>query len=292
MLLRTTRPLSLRELAEEVPGYPPGHEARRQAFERDKRTLREEGVVLSTEAIEGPEQMGYRIRPEDWYLPDLDLKPDEQAALNLAVAGVHIGDPSGRDALWRLGLPAPVTHRPVAEVPALPALPALFEAVRSRATVTFSYRGERRHVDPALLRFRQGRWYLAGLDRDRGAPRTFRVDRLEGHPIIGEPGSATLPEGFVDTLPDEPFQVGEGAPVTVAVLIDAVEAPRAVNELGEGTAVDWRSDGSAVVSLAVTNIPALVSWVLALGHRAEVLGPPEVRGAVISWLEETIGVSS
>ena len=91
VLLRDDRPKPLREIAAEVPGYPAEGEARRQAFERDKRTLRDGGVEVSAVPIEGREQVGYLIRPEDFYLPDLDLAPDEQAALNLAVAGVHLG---------------------------------------------------------------------------------------------------------------------------------------------------------------------------------------------------------
>ena len=172
VLLRDQRPKSLREIASEVPGYPTREgEARRQAFERDKRTLRDGGIEVVAVPIDGPEQMGYVIRPEDYYLPDLDLSPDEQAALNLAVAGVHLGEPTGRDALWRLGLAASVGARPVAELPALPALGVLHGALRARATVTFGYRGDERHVDPALLRFHGGWWYLVGYDRDREARR-------------------------------------------------------------------------------------------------------------------------
>src|ERR1700722_2055598 len=97
VLLNTRRPLTLRELADAIPGFPPEGEARRQAFERDKRTLRDQGIAVVAEPIEGPEQMGYRIRPGDFSLPSLQLEGDEQAALNVAVAEGHLGDPSGRD---------------------------------------------------------------------------------------------------------------------------------------------------------------------------------------------------
>ncbi|HEX7459732.1 MAG TPA: hypothetical protein VF279_03815, partial [Acidimicrobiales bacterium] len=97
VLLDASRPLSLREIAERVPGYPDGHDARRQAFERDKRLLRDEGVPVLAEPIDAEEQVGYRVDPDAYYLPDLGLEPDEQAALNLAVAGVHLGEPIGRE---------------------------------------------------------------------------------------------------------------------------------------------------------------------------------------------------
>jgi len=286
VLLNTRIPLSLRELADAVPGYPPEGEARRQAFERDKRTLRDQGIAVATEAIDGPEQVGYRIRPDDFYLPDLRLEPDEQAALNVAVAEVHLGDPSGRDALWRLGIPSSRPLAPVADVPSLPGLATLFEAVRSRAGVEFGYRGERRRLDPALLRFRQGWWYLVGFDRAREAARTFRVDRIEAPVTAGAAGSASVPEGFdaESALPDEPWKIGEDEPRPVHVAVDALEGPRVVQALGESSVSERRPDGSVVVELQVTNERALLSWALALGAHAEVLDPPEVRAAMVEWL--------
>ncbi|HUY22109.1 MAG TPA: WYL domain-containing protein [Acidimicrobiales bacterium] len=292
VLLRDQRPKSLREIASEVPGYPAQEgEARRQAFERDKRTLRDGGIEVTAMPIEGPEQVGYVIRPEDYYLPDLDLAPDEQAALNLAVAGVHLGDPSGRDALWRLGLPASAGARPVAELPALPALPVLHDALRTRATVRFDYRGEQRRVDPALLHFLGGWWYLVGHDLDRGAPRTFRVDRMDGAVVAGEPGSASLPEGFDPdaAIPDVPWRIGEGAPVTVAVRVDATLADLVLDELGAGALARRDDDGAVVVHIEVTNTDALRSWVLELGDHAEILGPEEVRADMVAWLQALSG---
>jgi proteasome accessory factor C len=290
LFLREGRPRSLREIASSVPGYPPEGEARRQAFERDKRTLRGGGVEISTVPVEGKDQIGYVIRAEDLYLPDLELDSDEQAALNLAVAGVHLGDTGGRDALWRLGLPASAGVQPLAALPALPALPRLHGALGSRATVSFSYRGEQRRVDPALLRFHGGWWYLVGYDRDRGAPRTFRVDRMEGLPSEGSPGSAELPQGFdlTEVLRDEPWKMGESEPVFVDVLVDARLAALVILQLGEGTVVERRDDGSVVVRLEVTNIAAARSWVLELGDHAEVLGPPQVRDEMAGWLDSIV----
>jgi proteasome accessory factor B len=237
--------------------------------------------------IAGPEQVGYVIRPEDYYLPDLELEPDEQAALNLAVAGVHLGDPSGRDALWRLGLPASAGARPVAELPALPALPALHAALRARAMVHFDYRGEHRHVDPALLRFHGGWWYLVGYDRDRAAARTFRVDRMDGDLSVAEPGSGALPDGFDPdaALPDVPWRIGEGALVTVVVHVDAALAGLVLDEVGESSLHRRNDDGSMVLHLEVTNTAALRSWLFELGDHAEVIGPEEVRAGVVAWLE-------
>ena len=82
-LLQTSRPLSLREIGGQVAGYPAQASAIRQAFERDKRTLRDSGIPITVERVGGDEQFGYRIRPEDYYLPELDLTEDERSTLVL-----------------------------------------------------------------------------------------------------------------------------------------------------------------------------------------------------------------
>jgi len=71
-LLDTRRPLTLEELAARLePSYPEAKAARRRAFERDKETLRDLGVPISTSPIDGlSNETGYRIPPEDYYLPE------------------------------------------------------------------------------------------------------------------------------------------------------------------------------------------------------------------------------
>jgi len=73
VLLEARQPLTLDAIAHQVPGYPSEHAARRQAFERDKRLLRDEGIPVLTQRLPGHEQYGYRIDRDAFYLPDLDL---------------------------------------------------------------------------------------------------------------------------------------------------------------------------------------------------------------------------
>ena len=190
-LLDTRRPLTLEELAERLePGYPDDLAARRRQFERDKETLRELGIPIRVETVDGfGSEQAYRIHPDDYYLPDLALTEDERAALHVAVTAVRLGGDDARDALRKLGgFEGEGAASPLADVPVTPALAVLFDAVAKRAGVTFRHRGEGRHLEPYGVVLRFGHWYVVGHDLDRDAPRAFRVDRIEGEPERGPAG--------------------------------------------------------------------------------------------------------
>ena len=288
VLLDTHQPLTLDAIAHQVPGYPAEHAARRQAFERDKRLLRDEGIPVQTERLDGHEQYGYRIDRESFYLPDLDLEPDEQVALHLAVAGVHLGDPSGRDALLKLGAAGLGDVRPMASLVPPAALIELFEAVRTHATAAFAYRLEQRRVAPVGLWFRFGHWYLVAWDLERQAVRTFRVDRIEGEVSRGEAGAAAVPDGVeVDVkaaLPDEPWEVDGEDRIEMQVRVDGLEARRVIDEVGADKVVRRLDDGSVDLVLGVSSFASIRSWVLGLLDHATVTEPSAFRDELVSWL--------
>ena len=289
VLLDTRQPLTLDAIAHQVPGYPAEHSARRQAFERDKRLLRDEGIPVLTQHLPGHEQYGYQIDRESFYLPDLDLEPDEQVALHLAVAGVHLGDPSGRDALLKLGAAGLGDVRPIASLVPPAALIELFEAVRTRATAAFAYRSEERRVAPVGLWFRFGHWYLVAWDLERAAVRTFRVDRIEGDVTRGEAGEAVVPDDVsVDVkaaLPEEPWEVEGEDRVEMRVRVDALEARRVVDEVGEDKVAQWLEDGSVDLVLGVSSFASIRSWVLGLSDHVTVLTPDAFRDELMAWLD-------
>jgi predicted DNA-binding transcriptional regulator YafY len=292
VLLNTEHPLTLESIAFQVPGYPEEHGAKRQAFERDKRLLRDEGIPVLTQPMPGQEQFGYRIDREAFYLPDLALEPEEQIALQLAVAGVHLGDPSGRDALLKLGATGLGEVRPIASLVPPEALVDLFEAVRVRSETSFSYRGAQRRMAPAGLWFRFGHWYLVAWDLEREDVRTFRVDRVQGAVKRLGPGSAEVPAG-IDiraALPDDPW-VSDGAgedQVVTRIRVDGMEGPRVVAEVGRERVESQDEDGSVVLALTVVGFGAIRAWVLGLLDHAEILEPAEFRSEMRAWLEAMV----
>ena len=292
LLLETRVPLPLRRIRTELVGqYPDGDEAARQTFERDKAALRAIGVPIETTVAGGDEMSGqtqYRIDRSAYELDDLDLDDDEMRALQVAVATVRTD--AGQDAIWKLGGSLGDERPPVSAVlPDRPELPTVRTAVASRSSLTFTYRGEERTVDPWGVLLRGGFWYLVGHDHLRDAKRTFRTDRIEGDLVLGEPGSFERPIDFDprDAFPADPKQIGHAPQdgVDARVRVGAMRAAAIEREVGTDRVVERHDDGSVVVEVPATNLDAFRSWVLGLAEHAVVLGPAEVRDHVVEWLE-------
>jgi predicted DNA-binding transcriptional regulator YafY len=278
------------EIVESIPGYPEGDDARRRAFERDKKLLRDEDIPL----VESDGR--YRIPPEEYYLPDLGLSEDEQLALQLAVAAVPVGE-GGAEGLQKLtGAGAAGDVRALADLDEHPLLPALHAAIRKRATVTFERDGVERAVEPASLFFRDGNWYLFGFDRLRGADRNFRVDRIGGDVAVGPPDEFAARAAPDEMMPKQPWLFGGDGPDAEAsaeaaiVRVDAVLAAKAIADAGaSATVVRDDVDGSVTLTMPVRNLRSFREWLLGMLDHAEIVGPPAVRDEVVRWLRRMAG---
>ena len=306
LLLETRVGLSLTQIAGSLAGqYPDDLKALRQSFERDKLALREIGIPIEMEVRSGDAMSGqalYRIDRAAYELDDLDLAPDEMRALQVAVAAVRTDSGVGRDAILKLGGAVGGIDRPSvsAILPERPELPVVRAAVASRAPLTFDYRGESRTVEPWGVLLRGGFWYLVGHDRMRAAKRTFRLDRIDGDATdrssdrirVGEPASFERPADFDPrtAFPADPKQIGYAVDdaVDATVRIGAGHAVATERELGSDRVVVRHDDGSIEVLVPSTNLDAFRSWVIGLVDQAVVIGPPEVRAAVVDWLQSVV----
>ena len=209
-LLSASRYLTAAQIRETVPGYPESFEAFKRMFERDKDELRELGIPLETgKSSAFDDEIGYRIRRQDYELPEIHLTPDEVAALGIAsrvwqsaelagaVAGATLklkaasGDIDVEEDAQRVGrsIEPRLTTQEAAFGP-------LWEAVRDGRAVSFAYRGagrseaQRRPLEPWGVVNRNGRWYVVGQDTDRGEQRVFRLSRIDGAVAFTGPAGA------------------------------------------------------------------------------------------------------
>ena len=291
-LLSTRQYLTAEQIRRAVPGYEADDgtaraaEAFKRMFERDKAELRELGVPLETGRTSAFDtEDGYRIARGKYELPPVEFDPAEATAVGLAARlwqSATLGA-AARSALLKLrsgGVDVDVTGNPGA-VPHVdasePQLPALLEAVRDGRAVHFDYRKvgapvpQRRTVEPWGVLSWRGRWYLVGLDRDRGEERSFRLSRVEG-PVtaFGPSGAVQRPDG-VDLLK----HVRSRSPDTTS------QARIRINGAGSGALrrLEHRMDGDVMV-LSFSDLHWLAGLIASSGTGAVALEPPELVDAV------------
>lgn len=306
-LLSSRQYLPAERIRRIVPGYADARtdEAFFRMFERDKSELRELGVPLETGRTPGFEAgEGYRIARRDYELPDIDLEPDEAAAVALAarlwdspqLAGAAHG------ALLKLRAagvevdpePSMVVQPRVRATE--PALIPLITAVQAGQAVTFPHRKHPaapptpRTLEPWGVVSWRGRWYVVGHDRDRAATRCFRISRIVG-PVrtVGRPGAVQRPVD-VDLLK---IVAGSAEPPPVAHTARLWLATGRANGLRRyakvlgGMVLDGVAGDVVAVDLPGQDVAA--RWIAGLGPDAVVLEPAELAAAVRARLLAAAG---
>ena len=323
-LRNTTTGLSAEELVAGVPGYALADPSTnplsaRRKFERDKDTLRELGIEVTTTGRS--EEPRYRIVEEDYTLPALHLSAEQTACLSLAASAWRDGDlpATARRALTKL--------RAVSEGPAgsssagLPVLTAdlsgdeipeeLITAVDERRLVTFDYVSassgstRARTVEPHHLRLAEGAWYLDAVEpagphslNDSKTPEgpagtagrllTFRLARITGAVTIhGCPGVFTrLPakapsrrRALLAALP------GRALGLRLAgAHLDPAQASQAD--------LPAHLEGRDLIAVEYEDSFSFAGTVAALGDAVVVLAPDSLRRAVLAHLRGAAGLTA
>ncbi len=300
-LLSTRQFLTAERIRDAVPGYEAGDgtrptdEAFKRMFERDKAELRDLGIPLETGRNSTfDSEDGYRIRRGDYELPTIEFDAAEAAAVGLAARlwqSATLGD-SARQALIKLraagtevraaDAPGAVPHLDASD----PSLPTLLDAARTATAVTFDYvkagagTAERRTLEPwGVLSWRR-RWYVAGFDRDRGEPRSFRLTRITG-PVAatGVPGAFERPAD-VDLVQ---MVAGRGPDAGRSATVRVTGAGA-----GQLRRIATASD-DGVLTIAFTDTQWLARVIAGAGSSAQALDPPDLVDAVVARLQAVAG---
>ncbi|TAN25184.1 MAG: WYL domain-containing protein [Actinomycetota bacterium] len=293
LLLDTTKPISLDEIARRIGGFPDSQSARHQAFERAKKELRELGIPIATHQIPGEEQYGYQIKKSEMIIPDLRFTEQEASSLAAASALVSFGSGERESALQKLGCVIAGHDAVVANIPSQPALFRLFEAIGLRRMVQFSYRSKVRSIDIYGISFKWGNWYLLGHERESGQLKTFLLNRIESEVTVTQDRSPERPKDFdvSSSLPKNRWEVGQGDLRTAAVLFYSDVAPLAEFEFGKDSIAEFRSDGSIVMSVPVVDSGSFLDWLLSYFDKAKLLGPPSLVEELKQYLNRLVDES-
>lgn len=296
LLTESPRPLTFEDIVNRMRGqYPEKAEARRTAFEREKKILRKLGVPITMQTLSGADagKTAYSIDRSEYRLMDFNLTRDELSALQQAAAVVQIGTTWGKKAVhWLGGEVGSSPHSESARIDAQqPVLPTLWVAVSNNIEVSFNYRGRTRVVHPYGLIARNGFWYLVAFEIARNEQVTYRVDRIESEVTLGTEKAFERPAGFdLSTAYQRDPKFYPGSEKDEAIVrLDPRIAPSVIRELGDDCVQAVRADGFVDISVPCGNRMAFKTWLFAMVDRAVVVGPEVIRQEIISDLTRMAG---
>ena len=320
-LLATESGLTKNEILSTVQGYRQKYRAGgdnanlERQFERDKDDIRDLGVPLET--IESPGDAGnnqtlrYRIPRGAYELPsDVRFSPDETTLLNLAAMVWREGSLSGesRRALLKLRSLGVTADEPVlGYAPRVRLRDAAFEplsaALEKHLIVRFPYlkpgedsARERELIPLALVQY-QGRWHLSAEEvtpgtrpssEVSGAHKTFLLRRIVGPVELGKPAPARPGDHAAAALAglEEVWERGV-AEIEVARGSDA--ATRLSNRRGTERLGPAATDPQAErLKLHFVDLDIVADELAGFGPEVLVVGPDELRDAVVDRLERTV----
>jgi len=214
-LLATKRYLTKSEIFRTVEGYEGSPEAMERMFERDKDDLRSLGISIELGTFDPifEDEAGYRITPSSYQLNLGELDGIDIALLSLAASAwsgaalerestsalvklASLGIDSDSEALSLLTPQVHGTDQNFA---------LITDAIVRRSDIEFEYVSsdlskQVRKISPYSLRGKSGSWYLVGLDREKSAARTFRLDRIVSEVSVSKKvNSYEIP----DVLPEQ-----------------------------------------------------------------------------------------
>ncbi|MCE5191263.1 MAG: WYL domain-containing protein [Actinomycetia bacterium] len=303
-LAKTPRFVSAEELRGEGLGYPEDQDeaAFLRMFERDKDALRAAGI-----AVDVDEDGRYRVNRTRTFAGSLTLCAEETAAIRTAVAALAVDEafPFAADltiALAKLGQgaapPVAVATALVDEDPRAQGASAALaaEAIAARKLLTFDYtnaKGEARlhEAAPYGIFFREGRWYLVGLDTSIGEIRVYALKRathLTVNPVAPRTPDFERPEWFsVAEYSLLPFQYGP-EPFDAVVRFSAEDAWRAPRLSGGNGVIEEQPDGGALWRVRAGDARALAAWCVEHGPGVTPLEPAAIVDAFRMGLQEVL----
>jgi proteasome accessory factor C len=302
LLLSTRQGWTKEELFREVEQYEQASSAaaREKLFDRDKATLREQGIPLES-FTEDPlfdndnASTRYRISAEDYRLPGMSFTAAEAAALTIA-AGMweeaSLGSAASRALRKLQGRGVDTQSASLSPIDARirtnePFWDELWQATTARRLIRFGYRaastGEERErtVQPWGMGSRFGHWYLVGFDTDRQAERWYRLTRMTTPPTT-RAGTYSVPPDFsmsasLKTLAAEDL----GRRASVAIRTGTCHILRS----RPGATSSERSDGWDTLDFSYSDEPAAAGEIASFGQNAVALSPEPLVAEVRRRLE-------
>lgn len=301
-LLATKKPLTKAQIFQRVAGYSGSAESMERMFERDKDELRELGVIIDVLPIDilFDDELGYRIIPNDVFLPNISLSEEESIWLAIATSIIHdiqMKD-KAKNALHKLLVQSTSDLNDVVDFSQAIRFEAnlnmdfepIWRAIKSESTLAFRYNigvgVSSRVVSPYSIISRHGIWYIVARDHKDDRIKTFRCDRTSFLEVTSEkfrlkPSAEEYQEFLAN------FK-GERITQMVARVRQAIPAEHPLVQLASREADHEDPKIGEILTFHELDRLKAKELVLWAGNRIEVLEPEDFRDEIIDTLKKVL----
>lgn len=253
-------------------GYPADdRDAAMTQLQRDIRRLGTAGWGIENIAALGSPAR-YVLHPND-LAERAGLAPGEQSALEAALAA------QGEHVVERASIQAP------------PVIGRIRHALDRHCVIEMTYDDKLRRVHPMRLHNPPGRWLLRAMDEHDDVIKWFLLNKVQNL-SLDDPGTARVGiEDADDSL--DPHRWRVDAPVTAELMVEqqhvvhvrqTLDLPISVISVIRGNR-DVEDDPNVRLTLEVTNRRALFDWLVTMGPRVRLAGPPDLLRDFLGRLE-------
>ncbi len=305
LLHETSQPLTRAGIAQRMARgstpYATDADALHQQFSADRRTLTLGLGVVVHQRVKGGSEAGqteYWIDPAELRLPELQLDPEEQLVVALALAAVRRSVPLAGEAALKLS-PIWTPSSPIDFVIDLPdPVVLVMEAARASRVIEITERSAPQVMEPWAVILIRGSWQVWGhmVSAGESEPseqssqqsdpldqaRLVRIDERSRPVVIPGRERSCLPQPFDAERIPSLMRQGAGDSTVAEIHVDEAAAVRAALS----PLVVNRSEiaGGISVQVKVEDRSALRSWLLSLGPSATLIGPKDLREEFRDWL--------
>jgi proteasome accessory factor B len=316
-LLHSRNPIPWKIIRERMQEYKKANESTAlRMFERDKKELKEIGVPIHYDG------KGYSIPEEHYYLPEINLTPDE--AFLLWICSQTLRKTAGFN---RISEVTSSVYKVIFD--SLPISPSkyiqalekyyvfrfsseldtkrvskliklLLEAVIKSKRVFIEYysisddKKSTRVVEPYGMLIHKGTWYLVGKDLTKMDIRVYKLTRISKISVNKRnPGKPdfVVPKDFKikNYLGKKAWELAStDESIEVKVKFSSEIAWWVKENFDDKNEVIMNQDESCIVNFKVSLIEPFIRWIMRMGNQAEILSPEHVRNEIKHAIEETL----
>ena len=295
-LLATKRNVTKSEIFRTIEGYEGSNDSMERMFERDKDELRSLGIEIEVSGLDPlfDDEVGYRIRPENFSFDSEGFSPVQIAYMSLAAQlwkDASLSEVSQKAVRKLAGFASSMDIDDIPAVAPLALSAPIFldeivNCISERKPIEFAYldhelNSHLRNVHVYSYFSLNGFWYFRGFDTEKMDIRTFRCDRIQGELIISKKSNSyQIPENFKTDLSFNDFTPDKNAILRIRKGRGAQIKILASSSINDGDFDSVQINYSSQIPLV-----ELILWHL---DDVEVIEPMILRNEIVKSLENLV----